>query len=720
MFLDTIGNFLLIVIGFGFLIFIHELGHFAAAKSVGIKVEQFALGFGPACLSWRKGMGIRLGSTIPEYVKLVTGKELKSDEPIDIGLLEPPDGVSETEYRLNWLPLGGYVKMLGQDDLDHSNTSSDPRSFSSKPVSARMWVISAGVIMNALLAIVLFMTCFMWGVEFDAPVIGAVDPASVATTTFPREAEAFGITEAGIHPGDRIVAINGAAVRNFPDVQTALAMSRPGKPAEIVLMRQDQELIFDCEPVESAATGLLDLGFYPSPSLTVAEFEGTGLLDRLSLYGMGDAAIESNMVLSHVNGIAVSGYWELGDALESVDSEADRVIALRFEDTEESGSGRVVETHVSANPELMTAYFAGEKSETEQQFTRAAHMLGLAPPVYVTSLSPKPTNARDAGVLPGDLIAEVDGVSWPRNDQLVQLIHAKAGDDIRMIVYRDDERHTLTVPVSNGGMIGIGLDVGMDYAILASSILESVIPAEGDTEGEPEKRVHAAASWNPVPGSRVLSVMGEEIASWSDLQVHLLRIALSCEQGESAIVEMQVQLPTVGHPVETIQWEISADEVVELSSLGWRVQLDLFSGLRSIIKVDSPVAAIQIGFKETWRMMVMTYLTIDRLFRGSVKASHLKGVIGIAEVGTKIADKGLSYLIMFLAIISVNLAVLNFLPIPVFDGGWFVFLIIEKIKGSPVSERVQNVSMMIGVFIIGTLLIVTFYNDIMNLFRGTF
>src|SRR5687767_681255 len=129
----TIGNILAVsalVFGFGFVVFFHELGHFLAAKWVGIKVEQFAVGFGHALLAWRKGIGVTVGSSARKYEELVQAKmnEIRNqDERSRIELREKVGpgaseeqvaasvlGVGETEYRLNWIPLGGYVKMLGQ------------------------------------------------------------------------------------------------------------------------------------------------------------------------------------------------------------------------------------------------------------------------------------------------------------------------------------------------------------------------------------------------------------------------------------------------------------------------------------------------------------------------------------------------------------------------------------------------------------------------------
>src|SRR4051812_11292333 len=123
--MSNLGSILLLIFGFGFVIFFHELGHFLAAKWVGIKVEQFAVGFGQAIFSWRKGLGLRIGSSATKFEELVQTRagEIRgqgsmeraggyTSEELDAAANDL--GISETEYRLNWIPLGGYVKMMGQ------------------------------------------------------------------------------------------------------------------------------------------------------------------------------------------------------------------------------------------------------------------------------------------------------------------------------------------------------------------------------------------------------------------------------------------------------------------------------------------------------------------------------------------------------------------------------------------------------------------------------
>src|SRR5271165_32444 len=104
-------NWAKIAVGLGLVIFIHELGHFLMAKWNGVKVEKFSIGFGPTLFGFRRG---------------------------------------ETHYVLAMVPLGGFVKMLGEGPEDEANKSTDPRAYPNKSVSARMAIISAGVIMNLL------------------------------------------------------------------------------------------------------------------------------------------------------------------------------------------------------------------------------------------------------------------------------------------------------------------------------------------------------------------------------------------------------------------------------------------------------------------------------------------------------------------------------------------------------------------------------------------
>src|SRR4051795_1686361 len=210
-------SIVLLVFGFGFVIFWHELGHFLAAKWVGIRVEQFAVGFGQALVSWRKGMGFQLGTRGRRYEKLQKAVS-EGDASIDLAKY------GETEYRLNWIPLGGYVKMLGQDDLNPNSRSDDPRSYNAKSVPARMLVVSAGVIMNIILAAILFMVLFRTGFTAAAPVVGYVVPGSPAQ-------------KAGVLAGDRLLSYDGHVIHDFTKLQLNSALSEGGTAVPLEVER---------------------------------------------------------------------------------------------------------------------------------------------------------------------------------------------------------------------------------------------------------------------------------------------------------------------------------------------------------------------------------------------------------------------------------------------------------------------------------------------------
>jgi regulator of sigma E protease len=171
----------------GVLIFVHELGHFATAKWAGIEVPRFSIGLGPKMIGFKRG---------------------------------------ETEYVISWLPLGGYVRMAGMEDMEalEGEHDSEParrsgRDFESKSLPVRALVISAGVIMNMLFAWFLFtVIALAWGVrEAPPPVVGDVVEERV-----PEGAAEL----LRIPMGARIVAVNGQEVADFSEVQRLMAMAR--------------------------------------------------------------------------------------------------------------------------------------------------------------------------------------------------------------------------------------------------------------------------------------------------------------------------------------------------------------------------------------------------------------------------------------------------------------------------------------------------------------
>ena len=135
-----------------------------------------------------------------------------------------------------------------------------------------------------------------------------------------------------------------------------------------------------------------------------------------------------------------------------------------------------------------------------------------------------------------------------------------------------------------------------------------------------------------------------------------------------------------------------------------------------LLQAATPLEAVRTGLSETRRVLISTYITFARLFQQTVKIEHIKGPVGIAHMGTIIAERGFIWILFFMAIISVNLAVINFLPLPIVDGGQFLMIVYEQIRGKPVPIVFQNVVTMAGLILIVSLFLVVTFNDVKNLF----
>ncbi|MBT9163776.1 MAG: Regulator of sigma-W protease RasP [Chloroflexi bacterium] len=194
----------------GFLIFIHELGHLVTAKMRGVKVLEFGLGFPPRIIGFRRG---------------------------------------ETEYSLNAIPLGGFCKMLGEED------PSEPRSLASKGAGTRLLVLSAGSLMMLLFPFILFPVIYM--VPRDVVVGGEGVQVTEVVVDSPAHA-------AGVKPGDEILSIDGEEVRNI-EVLREIVAARLGSEIDMVVERDLEEIVLRMIPREDPPPGQGPLGVRIGP-----------------------------------------------------------------------------------------------------------------------------------------------------------------------------------------------------------------------------------------------------------------------------------------------------------------------------------------------------------------------------------------------------------------------------------------------------------------------
>ena len=209
-------------------------------------------------------------------------------------------------------------------------------------------------------------------------------------------------------------------------------------------------------------------------------------------------------------------------------------------------------------------------------------------------------------------------------------------------------------------------------------------------------------------GDRIVKVDGQVLANWRTFAMQVRDnpgkpIALEVERaGSSVDLTLTPDSKSVGKGKE----QGFAGVVPKVIPLP-----DEYKTIRQY----GPFVAFYEAGDKTWQLMKLTVNMLGKLITGDVKLNNLSGPISIAQGAGMSAEYGLVYYLMFLALISVNLGIVNLFPLPVLDGGHLVFLAIEKLKGGPVSERVQNFSYRIGAIVLVMVMGLALFNDFSRL-----
>jgi len=717
--LSNTSNIALIVIGFGLLIAIHEFGHFIAARWAGIRVESFAVGMGPTVLAYRRGLGVRFGSTAPD-IKTRYGAE---PEKIPTAELHA-DGVGETEYSLRLLPIGGFVRMKGQEDMDPTSTSDAIDGYGSKPVWKRMIVVSAGVILNLITAVILFVVAFMIGVKFEAPIIGAVRPGSPAATARNLDGAPNGLLS-----GDQIDSINGDPMTTFADIQIGAAMSHPDHESILQVTRPGvaTPFRFEVAPIKDATSGLRSFGVAPARSGILADQKDVAPMieNMLDKSGLRAAGVKPGSTLTAINGVAIANAEALDLAFKN--SNGKSVVTTwsltshsEINDTTSSNTSpakealTVVSAPMSPEPKFEDLFPSDSKSIGEYDLG----LIGFSPLAridYVQKTSP------NQGILQaGDIVLAIEDRSGPRLGEFRSLIETYANRAVQLKILRGGEIRSINARADRQGHLDVL--VGPAWNLLVSArvidrVLENPLdPKSTQTVATP------IASLELRPLTKIISINDITLTDWASMRDALwVTTATAFGKNTPATLNISFQNIVANSPVKSTVITLSAAEINDIQNLGWSSPLpsELFEPQMITRSAHgNPVLAATMGFTETKKLAVLTWLTLDRLARGTVGVEQLRGPVGIVQVGTRVADRGMTYLLFFLAMISVNLAVLNFLPLPIVDGGLFLFLLYEGCFRRPPSLRFQNAATLVGLAFLGSLFVVTFYNDVVRLFTG--
>jgi regulator of sigma E protease len=210
------------------------------------------------------------------------------------------------------------------------------------------------------------------------------------------------------------------------------------------------------------------------------------------------------------------------------------------------------------------------------------------------------------------------------------------------------------------------------------------------------------------PGDKILSIDGQTISLWAEMTEIIAR---NPDRPLAFEIEREGRVMTLPVTPARKNVEMPDGKTREIGQVGIVNQMH-----GAVITVEHPFMAPVAGLNATWKWTELTVVSIGKLITGQVSPKNIGGPIQIAQVSAKAAETGLGNLIILMAIISVNLAVLNFLPIPVLDGGHIFFFLLEAAMGKPLKAKTRDVAQRVGIALLLMLMIFAFSNDLMRIF----
>lgn len=537
------------VILLGILIFVHELGHFMVARWCGVRVEVFSLGFGKKLFKFQRG---------------------------------------DTTYAISLIPLGGYVKMFGDQSGEQVSDEDRKVSFTHKSVYQRIAIILAGPLMNLFFAIFIFFIVALIGEDARMTVAGDISPTSPAYA-------------AGFRSGDKITSVNGKAVSTWEDLQRSLNLKENRDLHLDFVVQRENSL----ETSNIAVTGKAE----PNPNV-ISTYEYTATVEGLTLYAAGTTigvldssplkalGVQTGDTIKAINGKKISYWRQLDETLSAVNPQEPlslEIMGLREGDKVEKP---------------LTVTMA--PSDSIKKYDLKSLQLESSE-LYLKEVA-KDSPAEAAGLRPMDRLLSINAVKLQRWEDVINNIKTFDGTKpVALAVLRQSEVISLAI---------------------TPKMTKQMMP-----NGVEEKRYMIGIS---------------PIANYAPPEVMLLKA----------------------------------------SNVG-----------------DAFVR----GLNKTWDITGMTVMSFIRLFQAKISPKNLGSVISIGQAASETFKIGITQFLQMMAIISINLFVLNLLPIPVLDGGHLVFYMIEAVKGAPLSIKKMEIAQQVGLAILMSLMIFALFNDFSRL-----
>jgi len=711
-------DLLKVAVGLGLVIFIHELGHFLAAKACDVHVEAFSIGFG----------------------KPIPGLHFK---------------YGETMYKIGWIPLGGYVKMVGEgENSDTEEAEEDPRSFKNKPVTQRMIIISAGVIMNILLAWICFIIAYSHGVNETAPIIGSVTAGSPAW-------------QEGLRSDSYIERLNSLDKPVFEDLKPTVMSSDKNEKVRFVVREAGgtESRTIDVIPVREEGSRFPLVGVGPATKLQLAKTRKP--VDKVFAYANSP--------------VAAAGGLRMGDFIIAASDPADGMkLTPISEDKREGAAGRLdyfdfYRRMKDSRGQPLTITVKHDDNSTEDVvidpaffFSHGMRMAmgrvaairkngpssnAVAVPAddNENGIRPRPADVKEAG---GDRIITVevtmaDGkrLRWetdpqPTTEPVEKDLEVRALDplrlpfelelwaeskptdwDVRVTVLRptarkeektESKKVTLLIKYDQTArysqeMLNFATEPlpipGMGLAYFVDAVVEAVEPDSPAAEAGIEKGdlIKAVRQKVRQPDG---SIKEEK---WEELKINQWAyVFFMLQKSDPREISIRVQRKD---ELKELNLGMREDKTWPRTERGFVMMLDT-----RLHKADDLVDAFQLGVHRTLRTVKVIYQNLYAMAFGRVSIFTMSGPLTIADVSYKIAGEDIWQFILFIGMINVNLAIINFLPIPMLDGGHMVFLIYEKIRGKPAPESVMLIALYIGLAAILLLMCFVLYLDISRMF----
>jgi regulator of sigma E protease len=363
-----------LVLMLGVLITVHEFGHFLAAKLCGVRVLKFSIGFGP---------------------------------PIGFGRFRMSWTRAGTDYVVAWLPLGGFVKMLGEnpDEVDSKEAQADPsHALRSKPTWQKLFVVFAGPAMNLALPVFIFAITLAMGIDRREAVVGHVEPGSPAA-------------EAGLFPGDRVLSIQGESIAWWDELEKRVR-DQPGERLELEIEREGRRFDLEVEIEERAGLDIFRLN---------SEVGWLGLQHERQMAVVGIASSDTP---------AARAGLRSGDRVVRVDeTPVDDWTSFAGAYSQRRGSVALTLVRGADQDEIdLSVPALGGVAE-----------LGVIPAVVLVASVSEGKPAQRAGLRPGDLIMAVDGAPIGSFLTFQETVLASQGRALDILVARDGETQRLAV-----------------------------------------------------------------------------------------------------------------------------------------------------------------------------------------------------------------------------------------------------------------------------------